>query len=146
MKIVCVHVLQLRLFAYEKDYFYKQLLTIVTSVIPSKALIIAGDFIVHIGQHSQGFNRHHGGCSYGTRNQEGTRIIYFHIAPDLAVTNKFSRKRISQLIPYNSGGCANQVDCNLVGRTGLKPVKYAKVIGNKECIQQLKLLVAVFKI
>ena len=44
---------------------------------------------------------------------------------------------------YNSGGCATVVYYALVRRTELKLVKNAKVIRNKECIPQHKLLVAV---
>ena len=37
-----------------KDRFYEQLLTLVTLVIPSEALIIADDFNGHFGQPSRG--------------------------------------------------------------------------------------------
>ena len=62
------------------------------------------------------------------------------------MTNTFFRKRNSQLVTYNSGGCATQVDYILVRRTELKLVKNAKVIENEECIPQHKLFVAVLKI
>ena len=62
------------------------------------------------------------------------------------MTNTFFRKRNSQLVTYNSGGCATQVDYSVVRRKELKLVKNAKVIGNEECIPQHKLLVAVLKI
>ena len=61
------------------------------------------------------------------------------------MTNTFFRKRNSQLVTYNSGVCATQIDYILL-RTELKLVKNAKVIRNEECIPQQKLLVAVLKI
>ena len=45
-------------------------------------------------------------------------------------TNLFFRKRISQLITYNSGGCTTPVDYNLVQRTDPKLVKNIGVIRN----------------
>ena len=74
------------------------------------------------------------------------RILDICTATDLAVTNTFFRKRKSQLVTYNSGGCTTQVDYILVRRTDLKLFKKAKVIENEECISQHKLLVAVLKI
>ena len=74
-------------------------------------------------------------------NAELRRIkrLGFCVATDLFVTNTFFRKRISQLITYNSGGCTTQFDYILVRRTDLKLVKNARVIGNKECFPQQKL-------
>ena len=109
---------QLDLSAEEKDHFYEQLLVLVTSVAPSETL-------GHVGQHSQGFSRHHCGYGYGTRNQEGMRVLDICAVTDLAVTNTFFRKRNSQLVTYNSGGCTTQVDYILVRRTELKLVKNA---------------------
>ena len=73
-------------------------------------------------------------------------ILELCAATNLAVTNTFFRKRNSLLVTYNLGGCATQVDYILDRRTELKLVKNAKVIGNEECIQQLKLIVPVLKI
>ena len=64
----------------------------------------------------------------------------------LSCTNKFFKKRNSQLVTYNSGGCATQIDYILVRRTELKHVKNVKVIRNEECIPQHELLVGVLKI
>ena len=74
------------------------------------------------------------------------RILDLCAATDLAVTNTFFRKRNSQLVTYNSGECAAQIDYILVRRTELKLVKNDKVITNEDCIPQHKLLVAVLKI
>ena len=107
----------------KNDHFYEQLLVLVTSVAQSETVVIAGDFNVHVGQHNQGFSRHHGGYGYGTQNQEGLRVLNLCAATDLAVTNTFFRKRNSQLVTYNSGRCTTQVDYILVRRTELKLFK-----------------------
>ena len=146
INFVCVYDPQPGLSAEEKYCFYEQLLVLVTSVAPSETLVIAGDFSGHVGQHIQGFSQHHGGYGYGTRIQEGMRILDLCVATDLAVTNTFFRKRNSHLFTCNPGRCATQVHYILVRRTELKLVKNAKVIRNEECIAQRKLLAVVLKI
>ena len=102
INFVCVYAPQLGPPAEEKYRFYEQLLVLVTSTAPPETILIAGDFNDHAGQHSQGFSRHHGGYGYGTRNQEGMRILDLCADTDLAVTNTFFRKRNSHLVTYNS--------------------------------------------
>ena len=109
INIVCVYALQPGLSVDEKYRSYEQTFTLVISVIPSETLIIAGDFNSDVGQHSQGFNRHHGGYGCETSNQEGTRILDLSTDSDLAVANTFFRKGTSQLITYNSEGCATLI-------------------------------------
>ena len=109
--------------AEEKDCFYEQILVLVTSVTPSEPLVIAGDFNGHVSQYSQDFSRHHGKYCYGTRNRERVRVLDLCPTTDLAVTNTFFRKRKSQLLTYNSGWCATQVDYIPVRRTFSKNSK-----------------------
>ena len=78
INVVCVYVCSSTWFLWwRKRSFYEQLLVLVTSVAPSKTLVIAGDFNHHVGQHNQDSSQHHGGYGYGTRNQEGMRILIF---------------------------------------------------------------------
>ena len=56
INFVCVYAPQPELSAEEKDRFYKQLFVLVTSIVPSETLLIAGDFNGHVGQHSQCFS------------------------------------------------------------------------------------------
>ena len=74
------------------------------------------------------------------------RILDICAATDLAVRNTIFRKKNSQLVTYNLGGFATQVDYNLVRKTELKLVKNNKIIGIEVCIPQHKLLNAVLKI
>ena len=136
INFACVYASQPGFSAEEKNRFYDQLLVLVTSVASSETLVIAGDFNGHVGHCSQGFSRYHGGYGYGTRNQEGIRILNLCTTTDLAVTNTFFRKKKSQIVTFNSRGCATQVDYILVTRTDLKLVKNAKVIRDEECIPQ----------
>ena len=91
------------------------MLTLVTSVVPSTTLIIAGN--IHAGHHRLGFNQNHDKCGHETQNQERTRILDLCSTTDLVLKNIFVRKRISHLSTQNSGGCKTQVDYNLVQRT-----------------------------
>ena len=125
---------------WRKRSFYEQLLVLVTSVAPSETLVIAGDFNRHVGQHNQDSSQHHSGCGYGTRNQEGMRILGLCVATDLAVTNTFFRKRNSQQVIYNSGGCATQVDYILVKRTELKLVRMLKSLEKKNAFHNTNYL------
>lgn len=69
------------------------MLTLVTSVVPSTTLIIAGDMLVT----RLGFNHSHDKCGHETQNQERTRILDLCSTTDLALKNIFVRKRISHL-------------------------------------------------
>ena len=146
INFICVYASKPVLFAKEKDRFYEQLLVLVTSVDPSETHVIATDFNGHVEQYSQGFSWHHGGYGYEIWNHEAIRILDLCTATDLAVTNAFFRKKNSQLATYNSGRCTTQADYIMVRRTDLKLVKNAKVIRDKECTLQHKLVVAVLKI
>ena len=122
---------QTGLYGEEKDCFYEQFLIIVNSIASSENLVKAGDLNGHVGHHSQGFSQHHGEYGYGTRNQEGMRILDLCAATDLAFTNTLFRKRYSRLVTYSSGDCLTQVDHILVRRTGLKLVTGLKFMVKK---------------
>ena len=60
---------------HDKDAFYEQLLTCMSSIEDSKIHVIAGDFNGHVGKESVTFDNYRGGKAYGTRNPEGLRIL-----------------------------------------------------------------------
>jgi hypothetical protein len=45
----------------------------------------------------------HGGCEYGSINQEREEVLDFAVAFDLVIANTFFRKGDSHLVNYNSG-------------------------------------------
>ena len=112
----------------EKLAFWEKLEDHLQSFDPSEHLIIAGDFNGHVGQSRNGFEQCHGGQGFGTRNEEGSRILEFAEAHNLAVTNTYFRKKTSHLVTYYSGGRTTQIDYILVRREDLRLVTNVKVI------------------
>ena len=56
----------------------------------SEKLFIGGDLNGHVGTSSVGFEAVYGGFGYGSRNQEGEKVLDFSIAFDLMIANTFS--------------------------------------------------------
>ena len=79
-----------------------------------------------------------------SRTSKYTRSLSYTFRESQCV-RKLDSKNISQLIAYNSGEGATQVNYILVRRSGSKLRKDIKVIRNEERIPQHKLSVAVFK-
>lgn len=65
-------------------------------------VIIVGDFNGQVGRTSNVFDRYHGSNGYGTRDTDGTKILDFCAAADMAI-NTFFTKRPTHLITYSSG-------------------------------------------
>ena len=104
-------------------------------------LVLGGDFNVHVGENSAGFEGAHGGSGYGMRNQNELCILDFCVANKLPITNTFFCKNKSRLITFSSGGNHKQIDFILVRRAQLKTIMDTKVISSEKCITQHKLLV-----
>ena len=130
----------------EKDDFYDDLLSVVTSIPSQEVMFICGDFNGHIGEKADGYEGIHGGHGFATRNTEGERILEFASANNLVVTNSFFVKRESHLITYMSGTAKTQIDYILVRKRDQKLVKNIKCIAGEECASQHKLLVADLRI
>ena len=104
INIFCVYAAPSGLPAEKKDHFcYKQLLSIFMTINNTEIVIVARDFNGHVGQASHGFGWYHGSNGYGIQNAEGTRILNFSAATNLAVTNTFYTKRTTLLVTYSSG-------------------------------------------
>ena len=75
-----------------KDRFYDALQSCASKVKASEIFFPLGDWNGHIGAEAHGFEEVHGGLAYGTRNEEGERILEFATAYDLIIGNSISRK------------------------------------------------------
>ena len=126
----------------EKDKFYDDLIYLVSKVDEKELLVIGGDFNGHVGKEADGYQGIHGGFGYGTRNNEGERILEMGAALDLVVCNTFFKKRESRLVTYRSGLCSTQIDYILVRNVDKKAVKDIKVISGEEVAQQHQLLIS----
>ncbi|EPB74439.1 hypothetical protein ANCCEY_06449 [Ancylostoma ceylanicum] len=98
----------------EKATFYEELDDVIRSVPKSDYLTIGGDFNGHVGQDRRGFERMHGGRGFGSRNQDGERIMEVAEAHDLTIKSTFFTKRESQKVTYSSGGRKSETDHVLV--------------------------------
>ena len=134
VNVICVYASQVGLSNHDKDGFYEQLLTCISSVEDSEIHIIARDFNGHVGKESIPFDTYRDGKSYGTRNPEGLRILDLCCATDLAVSNTFFYKNQNKLITFSSADYNSQIYYILVKRSFLKHVADVKVIRNEECV------------
>ena len=82
----------------------------------SEKLFIGDDLNGHVGTSSAGFEAVHGVFGYGSRNQEGEKVLDFVIAFDLMIANTFFRKRQSHLVTFSSGQYSSQIDFVLTRR------------------------------
>ena len=87
----------------ENESFYSALLSNISTVSPDEYLLVCGDFNGHVGKAPEGFNGVHGGCGFGSRNADGTRILDLCTAANLAITNTYCMKPDSHLVTYRSG-------------------------------------------
>ena len=77
-----------------KRLFWEDLDHLVRMVPSSEKLFIGGDLNGHVSTSSADFEAVHGGFRYGSRNQEGEKVLDFAIAFDLMIANTFFRKRV----------------------------------------------------
>ena len=75
----------------------------VRAIPSSEKLFIGGDLNGYVGTSSVGVEAVHGGFRYGSRNQEGEKVLDFAIASDLMIANTFFHKRQSHLMTFSSG-------------------------------------------
>ena len=85
-----------------KRQFWEDLDGLIRVVPSSEKLFIGVDLNGHVGTISAGFEAVHGGFGYGSRNQEGEKVLDFAVAFDLMIANTFFRKRESHLVTFSS--------------------------------------------
>ncbi|EYC22094.1 hypothetical protein Y032_0018g3708 [Ancylostoma ceylanicum] len=85
-----------------------------TAEVPMEDIIaVAGDLNGHVGAAKDGY-RCHGGFGYGTRNDDGERILEYADSHDFVIMNTKFRKRPSHLVSFYSGNTQTQIDFVLV--------------------------------
>ena len=86
----------------------------------------------------------YGGFEYGSRNQEGEKVLDFAIAFNPMIANTFFRKRQSHLVTFSSDQYFSQIDFVLTRRDKRTCVD-CKVIPRECVVAQHKLVVADFR-
>ncbi|XP_026016523.1 uncharacterized protein LOC113017592 [Astatotilapia calliptera] len=125
----------------EKTEFWRALDDHLQTISPEEHVAVGGDLNGHVGKGRDGYHRFHGGQGFGTRNDEGCRVLDYAEAHDLAMTNTFFKKKPAHLITYSSGGRDTQIDYWLVRRPHLSLVTNVKVIPSTNIGPQHRLLV-----
>ena len=86
----------------EKDSFLEELESMVRQLPESEKVIVGADLNWHIGQTADGFEDEHGGCGYGSKNEDGERILELAQSLQLLLANTgFTKKE--HLRTYESG-------------------------------------------
>ncbi|EYC12957.1 hypothetical protein Y032_0045g1180 [Ancylostoma ceylanicum] len=95
MRIISAYAPQVGCTVEEKSSFHEDLEQYVYSIEDEEVLLLGGDLNGHIGEKREGFDLWHGGYGYGTRNEEGQRILEFAAMSDLVIANTQFRRRKS---------------------------------------------------
>jgi len=109
-------------------------------------IIVGEDLNGHVGEEIQGYDGVHGGFGYGSRNDEGGRVLDFAVAMDFVICNTWFKKEVSKLITYSSGGVNTTIDYLLTRKGDRNMVKDVKVIPGESCVSQHRLLVGGFEV
>lgn len=141
LRVVCCYAPQVGCTDHEKEQFWDELDEHLRTIDVSETVLLGGDLNGHVGAERDGFPDIHGGNGFGSRNEDGERILTWAEAHDLAITNTFFRKRESHLITYESGGRKTQIDYWLLKRTDLKLAMDCKVIPSDILAPQHRLLI-----
>ena len=137
--IVSTYAPQQGLADIDKDKFYELLLSSLFRLSENKVVFLGGDLNGHVGGSITAMSVH-GGFGYGTRNQEGERILELGAALKMCVCTTFFKKRDSRLVTYVSGTVRAQIDYIMVKSKDRKFVKDVKVVPGEEVGQQHQLL------
>ncbi|KAI5720850.1 hypothetical protein M8J77_012470 [Diaphorina citri] len=126
----------------EKEAFWREVEQEVTSIPSNERIIFGGDLNGHIGKgNTEETERIRGIWGTGTENEEGTKILDFALASDLAILNTYFQKKEALYITYKSGNRTSQIDFMLCRRRHLKEVKNCKIINGESVTPQHRVLV-----
>ena len=126
----------------EKDLFWCQLEDILKAIPTEERTYLCGDFNAHIGKEANGFEGVHGGQGYGSRNNEGLKMLEVLDAFDMTVCNTWFKKAAKDLVTYSSGNAKTCIDMFVVKGQHRKEVQNVKVIKSEVCVSQHHLVIA----
>ena len=114
---------------------------ILQEILVGENLVIDGDFNGHVGIDKLGYERVHGGYSFGDRNEARESILDFALASVLVVANTMYKKKDEHLITFKSGVVKSQIDYVLVRKVDRLKYNNCKVIPRQSLTSQHKILV-----
>ncbi|XP_047486527.1 craniofacial development protein 2-like [Penaeus chinensis] len=125
--------------AKEKEIFWKNMGEVMLEIPGTEKVWIGADLNGHVGG-VDGYGSNIGKFGFGTRNEEGDKILEFVAANNLAITNTYFQKSDSRRITYTSGGVNSQVDYIVCRRSELKRVQDCKVLPGEAVAKQHKVV------
>ncbi|KAJ2939001.1 hypothetical protein O0L34_g18979 [Tuta absoluta] len=146
LNIVCAYAPQTNTASDEKDAFWDDLHLLTNNIPKDESVHLGADLNGHVGESNNNAGGCHGGYGYGTRNQDGDRILEYAVSCDLAIINTYFSKKDTHLITYRSGGRSTQIDFVLARRKDLGKYKDSKVIPGEALTSQHRILVTVYKL
>ncbi|XP_060810006.1 craniofacial development protein 2-like [Amyelois transitella] len=146
LNVISVYAPQVNCQDAEKQEFWEELQSLVTTIPPGEQKLICGDLNGHVGMDGGGYTGNHGGFGFGEQNREGETILDFASCHDLAVVNTFFQKKDEHLITYKSGNSKTQIDYILIDKKDLKQIKDCKVIPGEPLTSQHRLLLTALKL
>jgi hypothetical protein len=114
LNVVTAYAPQVGRSAEEKDSFWCELMELIASVGKGEEIVIGGDLNGHVGKLAEGYDRVHGGFGYGSRNEEGERILELCEAMEMKIVNTWFQAHEEKLITYMSGESRSMLDYILV--------------------------------
>jgi len=72
--------------------------------------VIGDDMNGHVGSERGEYERVHEGYRFGERNETGEKVLDFPLSYEVAIINKYFRKREEHNITYKSGRNKSQID------------------------------------
>ena len=128
-----------------KEEFYEGFKQLIVATKLDEIILVGGDMNGHVGTEAVGFPEVHGGMGYGTRNEDGERLLEYCESLELALTNTYFTKKDEHKITYKSGNHMSQIDFMLVRRRDLGRVLDCRVVPGEAVVTQHRLVCMRFK-
>lgn len=146
LNIISVYAPQTGCPEQEKQDFWEDLDEVMQNIPPSEFTHLGGDLNGHVGQKNDLYSDVHGGCGFGSANQQGIEILNFATKHFLKIINTYFQKKPEHLITYKCSKHSTQIDYLLASRNMFKLYKDCKVIPGNALTSQHRLLVSVMRL
>ena len=125
----------------DKDDFWELMGEVMQKQADGANVWIGVDFNGHVGEGNAGVEVNIGKHGVERRNDGGDRIVEFAAVNNLAVTNRYFKKRLSRKITYTSDDKNSQVDYILCRRREMRNVQNCYVLPGEAVAKQHKVVV-----
>ena len=123
----------------EKEAFYQAFEQIVEARKPDEVVGVGADMNGHVGKEARGFYGAHRDKGYGSRNEDGERVLKSCENLDLVLLNTYFTKK-EHLITYSSDPYRSQIDFIMTQTKDFTRIQDCKVIPGEAVVTQHRLL------